>query len=236
MKYLLILLISSLSFSQETNKLDDQGKKDGLWKGVYSDSKRPKYEGTFNHGKEIGTFKFFDDTKVGTVIATREFSAKDNSCYTIFYNQKKNKVSEGKVVNKLFEGEWKYYHEDSDKIMTLENYVGGKLNGVRKVFYEDGKIAEETNYKLDIKNGVYKKYTNEGIVLEESNYKNGELDGPAVFRNDKNVVVSKGNFKNGKKDGIWEFNNNGKISKQNMNKTNTIKFEKRKVSPDPYQR
>ena len=236
MKYLLILLISALSFSQETNKLDDQGKKDGLWKGVYSDSKRPKYEGTFNHGKEIGTFKFFDDTKVGTVIATREFSAKDNSCYTIFYNQKKNKVSEGKVVNKLFEGEWKYYHEDSDKIMTLENYVGGKLNGVRKVFYEDGKIAEETNYKLDIKNGVYKKYTNEGIVLEESNYKNGELDGSAVFRNDKNVVVSKGNFKNGKKDGIWEFNNNGKISKQNMNKTNTIKFEKRKVSPDPYQR
>lgn len=236
MKYLLILLISALSFSQETNKLDEQGKKDGLWKGVYAESKRPKYEGTFNHGKETGTFKFFDDTKVGTVIATREFSSKDNSCYTIFYNQKKSKVSEGKVVNKLFEGEWKYYHEDSDKIMTLENYVGGKLNGVRKVFYEDGKIAEEITYKLDIKNGSYKKYTVDGIILEESNYKNGELDGPAVFRNEKNVVVAKGNFKNGKKEGIWELNTNGKISKQNMNKTNTIKFEKRKVSPDPYAR
>lgn len=236
MKYLLILLLSTMAFSQQTNKVDAQGKKDGLWKGVYEGSKRPRYEGTFSHGKETGTFKFFDDTQVGTVIATREFSDKDNSCYTIFYNQKKNKVSEGKVVNKLFEGEWKYYHEDSDKIMTLENYLNGKLTGVRKVFYKDGKIAEETTYKADLKNGSYKKYAADGIVFEESNYKNGILDGPAIFRNDKNIVVSKGVFKNGKKEGIWEFNNNGKISKQNMSKPNTVKFVKRKVSADPYAR
>jgi antitoxin component YwqK of YwqJK toxin-antitoxin module len=236
MKYLLILLLSTIAFAQETNKLDAQGKKDGLWKGVYEESKRPRYEGTFSHGKEVGTFKFFDDTKVGTVVATREFSDKDNSCYTIFYNQKKNKVSEGKVVNKLFEGEWKYYHEDSDKIMTLENYVNGKLNGVRKVFYKDGKIAEETTYKMDIKNGSYKKYAADGIVFEESNYKNGQLDGPAIFRNDKNVVASKGVFKNGKKEGIWEFNNNGKITKQDMSKPNTVKFVKRKGTADPYAR
>ena len=129
MKYLFCLfLFSATLFSQEINKLDEKGLKDGLWKGVYETSKRPRYEGTYSHGKEIGTFKFFDDTAVGTVVATREFNTKDNSCYTIFYNQKKNKVSEGKVVNKLFEGEWKYYHEDSDKIMTLELYTKVKLN------------------------------------------------------------------------------------------------------------
>jgi hypothetical protein len=27
--------------------------------------------------------------------------------YTIFYDQSKNKVSEGKVINRGFEGEWK---------------------------------------------------------------------------------------------------------------------------------
>lgn len=234
MKYFLILLLTTVSFSQEINKLDAQGKKDGLWKGKYESSKRPRYEGAFNHGKEVGIFKFFDDTQVGTVVATREFSDKDNSCYTIFYNQKKSKVSEGKVVNKLFEGEWKYYHEDSEKIMTLENYVGGKLNGIRKVFYVDGKIAEETTYKLDVKNGSYKKYAANGIVFEESNYKNGQLDGPAIFRNDKNIVVSKGLFKNGKKEGIWEFNNNGKITKENASKPNKIKFVKKPITPTPY--
>ena len=92
MKYILILLfLTSISFAQNINKLDGNGKKNGVWKGVYEDSKRPRYEGTFEHGKEVGMFKFFDDTKEGTVIATREFAAKDNSCYTIFYNQKLNR-------------------------------------------------------------------------------------------------------------------------------------------------
>ena len=109
MKYLVILLLYSVSlFAQEINQIDANGKKHGIWKGVYEQSKRPRYEGTFDHGKEIGIFKFFDDTNAGTVIATRDFNSKDNSCYTIFYNQKGNKVSEGKLVNKLYVGEWKY--------------------------------------------------------------------------------------------------------------------------------
>ena len=224
--YLLLFLSTSL-FAQEINKIDAEGKKDGLWKGVYQESKRPRYEGTFSHGKEVGMFKFFDDTKAGTVIATRDFSAKDNSCYTIFYNQKNNKVSEGKVVNKLFEGEWKYYHEDSDKIMTSEFYVNGKLNGVRKVYFPSGKIAEETSYKLGVKNGYYKKYAENGVLFEESNYVNGEFDGLATYKSPQNVVVGKGMYKKGKKTGIWEFNTNGKITKENMDKPNKIKFAKR---------
>ena len=31
-----------------------KAKKHGIWKGVYEESKRPRYEGTFEHGKEIG--------------------------------------------------------------------------------------------------------------------------------------------------------------------------------------
>jgi hypothetical protein len=38
---------------------------------------------------------------------------KDNAAYTIFFDQANNKVSEGKVLNKLFEGPWKYYHQAS---------------------------------------------------------------------------------------------------------------------------
>lgn len=222
MKYIIILLLLTVSnlYPQDFNKLDENGKKHGLWKGVYDESKRPRYEGTFNHGKEIGVFKFFDDTKAGTIIATREFSSKDNSCYTIFYNQNKNKVSEGKVVNKQFEGEWKYYHEDLPSIMTLEFYVNGKLNGVRKVFYKSGEIAEETQYKDGIKNGTYKSYAENGIVLEESAYKNGEYDGLAVFRNVDNQIAAQGLFKSGKKVGIWKMLVKGKLKEVNMNYQN----------------
>jgi hypothetical protein len=47
------------------------------------------------------------------LLSTREFSTKDNAAYTIFFDQANNKVSEGKVLNKLFEGPWKYYHQAS---------------------------------------------------------------------------------------------------------------------------
>jgi len=197
------------------NKLDDKGNKHGLWKGNYEDTKNPKYEGTFEHGIEVGTFTFFDNTKTKTIVATREFNSKDNSAYTIFYDQKKNKVSEGKLVNKLFEGQWKYYHKTSKVVMTIENYSNGKLEGLRSVFYPSGKIAEEMVYKNNLKNGLYKRYTEAGIIIEESNYKNNEFDGLATFKDaDDGSLVSTGKFLNGKKIGVWQFFNKGKLAKE----------------------
>lgn len=229
---LILLLLTNSCFAQDINKLDENGKKHGLWKGIYEESKRPRYEGNFEHGKEKGTFQFFDDTKAGTVLATREFNSKDNSCYTIFYNQKSNKVSEGKVVNRQYEGDWKYYHEDSPKIMTLEHYVNGKLEGVRKVYFPNGKIAEETTYKNGIKEGKYKNYTETGIVLEETIYKNGEYEGLAIFRNPDNQIAGQGIFKEGKKIGIWKILEKGKFKNVNYNFQGK-KFAKKPRTQEP---
>ena len=216
---LTVMLFSQNIFAQfEINKLDEKGKKHGLWKGIFEESKRPRYEGTFDHGKEIGVFIFYDDTKAKSIIATREFNAKDNSAYTIFYDQNKNKVSEGKVINKLFEGQWKYYHQASKNIMTTENYSTGKLDGLRTVFYLSGKIAEEISYKNNLKNGFYKKYTENGVILEESIFKNNIYTGIAIFSAVNGDIVSKGQFVNGKKSGIWQFFKKGVLVKEkNMN-------------------
>lgn len=204
--------IFNLQAQNAFNNLDANGKKDGLWKGFYPESKRLRYEGTFSHGKEVGEFKFFDDTKAGTVVATRTFNPNDNVAYTVFYDQNKNKVSEGKVVNKMFEGEWKYYHQASTSVMTIENYKNGKLEGLRSVFFPSGKIAEETYYKNNLKNGSSKKYSEKGYVLEEANYKDNQYDGEAIFRDVDNNIVSKGRFLNGKKVGTWQFFENGKLT------------------------
>ncbi len=212
---MIFLNVFCIQAQNDFNKLDEKGNKHGLWKGSYEDTKNPKYEGTFDHGKEVGTFTFFDNTKTKKIIATREFNPKDHSAYTIFYDQLKNKVSEGKVVNKLYEGQWKYYHKASKVVMTIENYSNGKLEGLRSVFYSSGKIAEEINYKNNAKNGAYKRYTETGIVIEESNYKNNEYDGLAIFRNsDDGNIVSKGTFANGKKIGVWQFFEKGKLIKE----------------------
>ena len=212
--FLISLLFSVLHAQTEPNKLDAKGLKHGIWKGVYEESKRPRYLGTFEHGKEVGVFQFFDDTQKGDVIATREFNSKDNSAYTVFYDQNRNKVSEGKVVNKLFEGEWKYYHYASPAVMTTENYKNGKLEGLRTVYFLSGKVAEQINYVNNLKQGAYKKYTENGIVLEESFFKNNEYDGVSIFRNDSGIVVSKGMFAKGLKTGTWEVLENGKLVKK----------------------
>jgi antitoxin component YwqK of YwqJK toxin-antitoxin module len=84
-------------------------------------------------------------------------------------------VSEGKVLNKLFEGSWKYYHQASKIVMTTENY---KTESWRFTicFYPNGKIAEETSYKNNLKEG-FKKFTENGIVLEETIFQNNEYNG-----------------------------------------------------------
>ncbi|MBX9808383.1 MAG: hypothetical protein K2X95_11370 [Flavobacteriaceae bacterium] len=224
---LFFLNVYNIQAQNNLNKLDEKGNKSGSWKGYYENTKNPKYEGTFDHGKEVGTFTFFDNTKTKIIIATREFNPKDNSAYTIFYDQLKNKVSEGKVVNKLYDGQWNYYHKASKTIMTIENYNKGNLEGQRSVFYANGKTAEEVSYKNNLKNGPYKRYTETGIIIEESNYKNNQFDGLAIFRDpDDGTIVSKGKFFNGKKAGIWQFFNKGKLVKeenmsypQNISKT-----------------
>ena len=211
-----LLFLTALVSNAQTdiNKVDAAGKKDGLWKGTYAESKRPRYEGTFDHGKETGVFKFFDDTKKGDIVATRDFSANDGSSYTIFYDQNKNKVSEGKEIGKAREGEWKYYHKASKVLMTVENYKKGKLEGLRTIYYPNAQIAEEMIYKNGLKEGPYKKLGQDGTLLEESYFQNNEYNGDAVFYDSDKSVASKGKFVNGKKAGIWKFYQKGKLVKE----------------------
>jgi antitoxin component YwqK of YwqJK toxin-antitoxin module len=234
-KFLFLIVITAFCFSttlfsqSDFNKLDENGNKNGVWKGIYEESKRPRYEGAFEHGKEIGLFSYFDDTKSRTIIATREFNSKDNSAYTIFYDQNKNKVSEGKVINKLHEGAWTYYHKASAIIMTLENYKNGKLEGLKTINFPSGNVAELTNYKNGIREGVYKKIAENGVILEESTYLNGELNGTSTFKAPDGLVVAKGMFKQGKKVGIWLFYENGKIVSKDNFDTPRKKFQKRET-------
>lgn len=225
-----LLTLSQIKAQTEFNKTDANGKKHGLWKGVHEESKRPRYEGNFEHGVEVGTFKYFDDTNAQSVIATREFSEKGKVAYTIVYDRKNNIVSEGKTINRVNEGVWKYYHKESKQLMTEEVYVKGELTGLRKVYFIDGKIAEETQYVNGKKNGFSKIYTTNGTIIEETNYKNGVYEGPAIFRDPNGSVASQGSFKNGAKHGTWKFFVNGKLKKEEKY-PKKIKFEKRTEVP-----
>jgi len=211
---LLFLLSFSVYAQDNINQFDANGNRHGLWKGTHKETNRPRYEGVFNHGKETGVFKYFDDTKAGTVIATRDFSKGDGSCYTLFYDQKGNTVSEGKLLNKIPEGTWKYYHLESKTLMTIESYKKGKLDGTKKIFYKNSLLAEETNYTMGIKNGSSKTFAENGKPIDAHTYKNGLYQGLASYYDGNGNKMYEGNYANGKRVGLWKFFEQNKVIKE----------------------
>ncbi len=210
MRLLLFIFCFKAVLSQEIiNQFDDQGQRHGLWKGYYEDSKRLRYQGTFAHGAEVGTFTYYDNTKANTIIATRVFDVKNNSAYTTVFKGK-HKVSEGNYIHKKKEGLWLYYHFESAQVMVKEHYKNDLRHGKRTAYYADGDLLEESHYKNDLLEGVYKKYAQTGAVLEELNYKEGKLHGKVIYRNHKSELELEGFYKQDLPVGEWVYYEKGK--------------------------
>ena len=176
-KQLVFLLLLSISFGHaqiakvETpkpepikpqvspNSFDENGLRQGLWNGFYDDSKILRYEGNFNHGKEIGVFNYYANSDKKILMATRNFDAKNNA-YTVFFDEKKNKVSEGNTINKLRSGIWKYYHKNNLK------------EGAAKKYSKNGKLVEESMFANDVLQGSYKVYDESGKLVIKGQFKN----------------------------------------------------------------
>ena len=116
----LFLIVTSLVNAQDINQFDESGKRHGLWKKYFEETKQLRYEGQFNHGKEVGEFKFYKLVKKKSVLTATKIFDVDGSAYVKFLTSTGKIISEGKQVGKLYVGEWKYYHNKSDKVMTLE--------------------------------------------------------------------------------------------------------------------
>ena len=211
-----IILLTFCSFgviSQSIDTKDEKGLRHGIQKGYYTDSKILRYEGTFNHGKEQGLFTYYANSDKKIVMATRNF-AKNNEAFTIFFDEKGNKVSEGNVKSKLRQGLWTYYHKDSKAVMTTENYLNDKLEGPRLVYHPNGKLAESVSYKNNLKNGISKIFSKEGILIEEAVYNNGMMQGVYKVFEDSGKLAVKGQFKNDVKKGMWYFYENDKLVRE----------------------
>ncbi|WP_136667126.1 toxin-antitoxin system YwqK family antitoxin [Flavobacterium sp. H122] len=219
-----LVLISMCAFSQINKKVENQlnakGERNGSWKGYYEDSKVLRYEGVFANGKETGQFKYYANSDKKILKATRDFDGKGGA-YTIFYDENGLKVSEGKVVNKLRQGVWTYYHKGLKSVMCTENYVDDKIEGSRKVFFTDGVLAEEIPYKNGLKDGVSKIYSKAGTLKEEAIYVKGQMQGAYKVYDDSGSVLIEGQYKDDKKKGLWSYYDSNKNLVKQVN-TDTI--------------
>jgi len=217
MKFLLLSLFGSfLSFTnlvaQEVNQVDSNGERHGLWQKKYEGTNQLRYQGTFEHGKEIGTFKFYCEDCKKVPIAVKEFKANSVISDVKYFTPDGKLVSEGKMDGKKRIGKWLYYHKKSPKVMTSEFYKNGKLDGQKTTFYLNDVITEETSYINGLKEGANNYYSPDGVLLKKLQYKNDLLAGSAIYYDAGGNISIEGNYKNGKKDGLWKYYKNGKLT------------------------
>jgi len=193
------------SFAQtEINQLDANEKRHGVWRKYYS-NKRIRYQGKFDHGKEIGVFKFFSAASSEHPIVIKKFKADNSIADVSFYTENGTLLSKGKMEGKNRIGKWLFYHEDGKTVMSEENYSNGKLDGEYKTFYKSGKSTEIAYYKDGLLDSVYRKYSIKGHLYQHFTYKEGKLNGKAVYYSRKTgVLTTKGEFKNNLRVGTWE--------------------------------
>jgi antitoxin component YwqK of YwqJK toxin-antitoxin module len=212
-RFLFFIISTSLIFAQDINQFDADGKRHGIWKKNFDDSEVVRYEGAFNHGKEIGLFKFYKNLKNKAVLtATKTFNENDNIAEVKFLASNGKLISEGQMDGKMHTGAWKYYQKKSDNLLTLEHYDNeGKLTGERLVFYPNGEIAKRQNYINGKLNDATFWYSEKNVILKEFMYDNDELHGKSKFYNPNGKLIIEGSYKKGKKDGIWKYYENGKL-------------------------
>lgn len=202
---LLISLVSVVAWSQsDLNQFDENGKRHGVWKKFYNNN-RVRYVGQFDHGKEIGTFKFYSAANSEFPVIIKEFNESNDFAFVQFFTPAGILESEGKMKGKDREGKWLFFHTDGKSVMSEENYVSGKLEGPYKTFYPSGEPTEIAYYKNGLLDGNYKKYSIKGFLYQDFNYKNGKLNGMAIYYSRKTGdLIKKGPFKDDQRVGTWE--------------------------------
>ena len=63
----------------------------------------------------------------------------------------------------------------SGKLLSVSIFKNGKMNGVIKMYYENGKIGAVYNIKDNIQDGEAIEYDEDGNVIRKVLYKNGEI-------------------------------------------------------------
>lgn len=209
--FIVAIISANTLVAQEVNKMDDAGKRHGVWKKFYPNTKQLRYEGEFNHGKEVGTFKFYCEDCRDKPTTTKDFKANSDIATVKYFTSKGKLVSEGQMKGKDRIGEWVYFQKKSTNIMSKEVYVAGKMDGVQTTYYPNGKVTEEINYTNGVKQGDNLYYSPEGVLLKKLFYHDNELHGPAEYYDANGTITIKGHYKNDKKHGLWQYFKNGKI-------------------------
>jgi antitoxin component YwqK of YwqJK toxin-antitoxin module len=211
--------------AQKINQFDANHKRTGLWK-KYHPNKRIRYTGKFNKGKEIGVFRFYDNTSSEKPVIIKTFFKDSDSLFVKFYSVKGTIKSEGALKGRKRVGNWKYFHVNGT-LLSEENYKNGKMHGTQLVYYGKGQVTESSQYKNGLLEGVSSKFSSKGILIEEITYKNGIPNGLAKFFELNGDLKETGIYMDGKRHGNWKYYLEGEIASEEELKKSKRKLHKK---------
>lgn len=211
--WLLTVLFVNLLFSQ-INQYHSDGTRHGLWEKKFEGSDQIRYTGNFNHGVEVGVFKFYTKGFPKQASAVKTFFDNGKKANIVYYAQNGKEIAKGVLIDKKREGKWEYYHNITGNIMTEEFYENDQLEGTRTTYYDNKQVSETIEYKNGKKEGKQLVYSIKGVLIKEYTYKNDLLEGINKIFTGKGVLRIEGNFKQNKKTGLWSYYDYGKLIRQ----------------------
>ncbi|MBL7933401.1 MAG: toxin-antitoxin system YwqK family antitoxin [Bacteroidia bacterium] len=220
MKYLtlscFIFFMSGL-YGQTT---DANGKKQGYWK-KRDDKNHLLYEGEFKDDKPVGKFKYYYPND--SVRAIMTFKDEGRSAYARLFHMNGKRMAEGKYINKeIKDSVWTYYDE-LGTLLSKDTYKNGKKNGLSYVYFPEGDVSEQRNYKDDLEDGSFVDYFDAKAVKSRRTYIKGKLEGRVSYYYPNGVEVAAGYYKNGEKNGPWIYKTqSGKIREKELYKNGIL--------------
>lgn len=154
----------------------DNGKLKGLSK-LYDDAGKIRTESIYKNGK-VDSYKNFDEN--GTI--TSQQKTEGGKLLFVKYNQYRQKMAEGQLVNGLEQGVWKYYYPNGTMKYEM-TYDKGEQSGTISYFFKNGKPYYEMNYNKNSREGFYKSFYLNGKVNSTGYYLNDAQHGEWTFYN-----------------------------------------------------
>jgi len=142
------------------NYTDINGMKQGRWITKYKNGKT-KYDGYFVNNNPVGKFTRYLET--GNLQSIAYFYDNSKSSSIKFYDAANNVIATGRYHNQKKDSIWNYFIQPEGKLMSVEEYNNGVLNGTSKTFYYPaGTLHEIINFKDGLRDGIYQKFWSDG--------------------------------------------------------------------------
>ncbi|WP_391593490.1 toxin-antitoxin system YwqK family antitoxin [Winogradskyella sp.] len=227
--FIFTIILTNLQAQDVVNQYDEEGRRHGMWSKNYYETNQKRYEGLFNHGKEVDTFKYYKLSNGKSVLsAIKVFNAKDSLADITFFASNKKVISKGSMKGKSYIGQWIYFHKNSELPMIIEHFnTEGQLDGEKKTLYKNGQVAELVHYKNGKLNGEALWYTENNQLLKKAEYKDGLLNGLTINYDASGNITSTGPYLEDRKAGIWKYYEAGELKKE-IDHTNQIIIKKYK--------